>query len=634
LPKLTILFLFIFAIFGYTKATNADTTSILNLIAAATEQEQNANYLQEIALAKKAFQLSKKLSFSKGLSSACMRIGAGNFNLGKVDTALYYYKLAYAIRKNQQEPKSFTSTCLALSELYVSTSKYDSAFSVLFNALRYNQTVKDSGAIAEILIELGNLSVDYKDLKGAKNYLLDAAGIANRLNSAVIKIQSSSALGKYYFELNDFKTALKYFLRVNDLTTVHGEKTMRATNLNNIGLCYSGLMFYKEATHFFKMGLAVYKELDMQFDIGNTCFNLGNMYNNRKMPDSAIYYLNQSKLIANSIKDIKHLALSYEYLADAYVLKNDYRRAYEYTILSTQINDSIINSDKITSISEMQTRYQTELKSKEINILHKENELAKLKTSQSRAINVALAIALIFIICTAFVLYKLNRKEQKLNLAITLEKEKSDNLLLNILPEEVAEELKLKGSAEAKQFDEVTVLFTDFKDFTQIAETMTATELVNELNIYFKAFDNIITRLNIEKIKTIGDSYMCVGGLPTVHPSHATDVVSAGLEIQAFVENHSKIRQQNGKEPIQIRIGIHTGPVVAGIVGIKKYAYDIWGDTVNTASRMESSGEAGKVNISQNTYELVKDQFRCSPRGKIMAKHKGEMEMYFVDGKI
>ena len=214
------------------------------------------------------------------------------------------------------------------------------------------------------------------------------------------------------------------------------------------------------------------------------------------------------------------------------------------------------------------------------------------------------------------------------------QRKRSDDLLLNILPEEVAEELKAKGSAEAKQFDEVTVLFTDFKDFTQISEKMTPNELVEELNTFFKAFDEIVTRLNIEKIKTIGDSYMCVGGLPTASPSHAEDVVNAGLEIQAFVQNHSKYRLAQGKEPLLIRIGIHSGPVIAGIVGIKKFAYDIWGDTVNTASRMESSGEAGKVNISGTTYALVKDKFTCTHRGKIQAKGKGKIEMHFVEGRI
>ncbi len=213
------------------------------------------------------------------------------------------------------------------------------------------------------------------------------------------------------------------------------------------------------------------------------------------------------------------------------------------------------------------------------------------------------------------------------------EKKISESLLLNILPEEVAKELKQKGSADAQFYDEVTVLFTDFKDFTQIVEKMEPSELVNILHLCFKAFDDIITKHHVEKIKTIGDSYMCAGGLPVTNQTHAVDVVSAGLEIQKFISDRVTERISTGRDPFQIRIGIHTGPVVAGIVGIKKFAYDIWGDTVNTASRMESSGVEGKVNVSSSTYELIKDKFNCTARGKVIAKNKGEMEMYFVENR-
>lgn len=208
---------------------------------------------------------------------------------------------------------------------------------------------------------------------------------------------------------------------------------------------------------------------------------------------------------------------------------------------------------------------------------------------------------------------------------------RSESLLLNILPKEIAEELKSKGKAEAKHFDEVTVMFTDFKNFTQIAEKLSPTELVAEIDMIFAAFDNIITKHNLEKIKTIGDSYMCAGGIPVPNKTHAIDVVNAGLEIQQFIQKHIEKRIKEGKDPFEIRIGIHSGPVVAGIVGKIKFAYDIWGDTVNLASRMESSGEPGRVNISGSTYELIKDRFSCTHRGKIKAKNKGEIDMYFLD---
>lgn len=213
------------------------------------------------------------------------------------------------------------------------------------------------------------------------------------------------------------------------------------------------------------------------------------------------------------------------------------------------------------------------------------------------------------------------------------ERQKSDNLLLNILPISTARELKEKGTATPQSYQMVSVLFTDFKGFTNIASKMTPQEVIKELDKCFLAFDEIIEKYNLEKIKTIGDAYMCAGGLPIPNTTNPIDAVRAGLEIQEFMQKFIAEKQAQGKESWEIRLGIHTGEVIAGVVGKKKFAYDIWGDAVNIASRMESSGEVGKVNISEHTYELVKDVFECEYRGKIYAKNKGDVDMYFVTGE-
>ena len=210
------------------------------------------------------------------------------------------------------------------------------------------------------------------------------------------------------------------------------------------------------------------------------------------------------------------------------------------------------------------------------------------------------------------------------------QKGRIEDLLLNILPKEISEELKEKGKATARRHEEVTVMFTDMKGFTRIAEKMTPEELVNELDDCFIHFDDIIGRFGLEKIKTIGDSYMCAGGVPTSDPNHAYKSVLAALEVRELMSKWKRERESKGKEPWVLRIGVHTGPVVAGVVGKRKFAYDIWGDTVNTASRMESSGEPGEVNISGSTYQLVKDRFDCVHRGQVDAKNKGRIDMYFV----
>jgi len=213
---------------------------------------------------------------------------------------------------------------------------------------------------------------------------------------------------------------------------------------------------------------------------------------------------------------------------------------------------------------------------------------------------------------------------------LQIAKQKSDDLLRNILPDETAEELKSRGVTTPHYYERVTVLFTDFKGFTHVAEKLNPADLVKELDLCFYYFDEVSERNKLEKIKTIGDSYMCAGGLPAANRTNPVDAILAALEIRNFIEQTRAIKRTLGEKFWELRIGIHTGPVIAGVVGKKKFAYDIWSDTVNTASRMESSGVVGEINISGATYELVKDFFVWDYRGKIPAKHKGDIDMYLV----
>ena len=258
---------------------------------------------------------------------------------------------------------------------------------------------------------------------------------------------------------------------------------------------------------------------------------------------------------------------------------------------------------------------------------HVEEMRAKEQTRNIALVSGALVLLL------AGGLYSRLRYMRKSRATIQKEKDRSENLLLNILPAEIAEELKEKGKAEAQDFDMVSILFTDFKGFTEASERLSAAELVKEINACFIAFDAIMEKYGIEKIKTIGDAYMAAGGLPVPTHSAVKNTALAALEIQAFITNRKAEKDAKAEVAFEMRVGIHTGPVVAGIVGVKKFQYDVWGDTVNTASRIESNGEVGKVNISQATYNMLKEdpQFRFESRGKIDAKGKGEIEMYFVN---
>jgi class 3 adenylate cyclase len=326
--------------------------------------------------------------------------------------------------------------------------------------------------------------------------------------------------------------------------------------------------------------------------------------------------------------------------------------------LAAEIKDREILELKITeqlqqdSIEEID--FQRKLAESRNESLIKDNELQHQALERIRARNRFLAgifllslLVLILLIIGLRYTHKTNRKlkdqrnkiqQQKEAIQsqyeiIDRERQKSDKLLLNILPEETAAELKETGRATPRHYEKVSVIFTDFVGFTNIAEKLTPEEVIIELDNCFLEFDHIADKYNLEKIKTIGDSYMCAGGIPVPNDTNPVDAVKAALEIRDFMQNLKEKKESRGEPFWQLRIGVNTGPVIAGVVGKNKFAYDIWGDAVNIASRMESSGEAGKVNISGETYNLVKDSFFCTYRGKVKAKNKGEIDMYFVDNE-
>ncbi len=222
-------------------------------------------------------------------------------------------------------------------------------------------------------------------------------------------------------------------------------------------------------------------------------------------------------------------------------------------------------------------------------------------------------------------------KQKTINSIVSKEKKKAEDLLLNILPAQAAAELQDKGMVHPQQFDNVTVLITDFVGFTTAAERFSAKQLVGELHTCFKAFDGMLDKYKVEKIKTIGDAYLAVAGVPVSDANHAVNALTVAINMRDFMLYR---KTQLGEATFEMRIGLHTGSVVAGIVGTKKFAYDIWGDTVNLAARMEQNSVSGKINISQSTYDLVKDKFHCEYRGEIEAKNKGKVKMYYVLDKL
>lgn len=296
-----------------------------------------------------------------------------------------------------------------------------------------------------------------------------------------------------------------------------------------------------------------------------------------------------------------------------------------------QLNDSFAKDEYIIrqkpiSIVSYPIVHQGKIK----GVLYFENNLTNRAFNEARIQLLSLLSGQIATSLENALLYEnLEKKVMQRTAQLAEEKKKSDELLLNILPSKTAEELKQKGYASPVRFNQITVMFTDFVDFTRISSKMEPVAIVSIIDRYFTMFDDIIVKYGIEKIKTIGDAYMCASGMDN-EMDHAILMIKAACEMRAFMKQEKEIREKNGEDSFAIRIGIHSGPVVAGVVGSKKFAYDIWGDTVNVASRMESNCEEWNINISGETHKLVQEKYECFHRGKVEAKNRGKIDMYYI----
>lgn len=314
-----------------------------------------------------------------------------------------------------------------------------------------------------------------------------------------------------------------------------------------------------------------------------------------------------------------------------------------------RLADQQLNAEKQSRlIVELREKEQVERAQNRADSLSRVQELVRIQQEQAyraekeasfRRFAYILGLLLFLIICVVGFSWWLtqrsrqrlasqNRKIQAQNLLIEEERQKSDSLLLNILPQEVADELKSSGQSTPRLYESATVLFSDFVNFTRLSAKLTPNELIDELNECFLAFDEICDRYGLEKIKTIGDAYMCAGGLPIPNETHAIDAVRAALEMAAWLKNRHK--KHPDAHLTEMRIGIHTGPVMAGVIGKNKFAYDIWGDAVNLAARLEENGEPGKINVSTATAEAVKHLYKAEHRGQKQVHNKGLVDMYFI----
>lgn len=556
--------------------------------------------------------------------------------------------------------------------------RFDEAYQAFITALDDAQHNQDSIVEHESWKGLASVSWRHGDFDQALDYQLKSFSLLSRNIDPIQRSRSYLWMGTIHADLRMYREAIRNYGIGIEISESQNELVSLGELWNMVGRAYRKQRIYDSARYAHEISREYFLEANDSLGLSDYLNNMGSIFRREGRYDSAIVYFNAALEIQKRMNDLEGLADGYndlgttysqvgnperafEYLelglevAKATSLKDDiryayaslaanydsvgdYRKALRYYRLEASLADSLFLDEVTRRIDLLQMVTANERQELEINQLKKAEE--EQKTQNKTRNQVTLLVLGLGIALVAFLYWRnTTRRKQANELAnknrqIQREKHRSDELLRNILPQSIAEEMMAFGKAQPKELEHVTVMFTDFVGFSKYSAGRKPREIVHDLQVCFEAFDRIIGKHGLEKIKTIGDAYMCAGGLPEPKEDHEIDIVKAGLEIQGFMEDWGESQKRIGEPYFEARVGIHSGPVVAGVVGLVKFTYDIWGNTVNVASRMESSGKPGRVNISEATYKMVKPYFICRQRGKIKTKSFGEVKMYFVDWAV
>ncbi len=604
------------SLYYYTKNDYANTFNITNEYLKFTEKE-----------------------FPENLADVHTQLGIIYWGVGFNKKSISHYEKAIQLYEKQKGKESYIYAIKnTLGANYMKLKDFDEAKKNAQEAINYFKTQNNVSALSTSYNLLSHIAFEEKKFSDSKDYILKAINIVpdssqtNLYNKAYlgtikfkILMQKDSLNIKTdpakYKELQNITKELSDNFEKIELKKDNVSSGLLLHNYNILADAYGMLGDYDKAYYYLDKTM---KQQEKSYSV-EKIKALSEVQGEQQLNDERlrIQLVEETKRIQLQ-KEIELKALRFEYEKKHAAAKTEEERkrlALEEDLKRKEIQIKFDEEQKAVAL-----KYSQEKNIARIN-QEKKDAVAKADLESSKnqknmwAVGAGLSLLLL-----GFAVFSYNQK-RKDNRKIAEEKLKSDNLLLNILPHEIAEELKEKGKTSAKHFDEVSVLFTDFVNFTANSERIGVQEVLNELNVCFTEFDRIMDKYGLEKIKTIGDAYLAVSGLPLSNGKHAKNAVSASLEILSYIQQ----RKQENPNALDIRIGIHSGPVIAGIVGVKKFAYDIWGDTVNTAARMEQNSKPGKVNISEATYHLIKEDFTFESRGKIETKGKGAMEMYFVN---
>ncbi len=555
--------------------------------------------------AREVYDLATSIQYERGIAEAKVMFAVEEY-FGKANPkqAIKYLEEALMVLAHTD---SYALTWLysVYGNIYWRMGDFDLGFEYTQKSIENARERQDDMSISWTSYLVASFYMDMKQFENAEKAYQEAVVIFEKIKDVEGYTSGLCGLGNVAFARKNYQEAIAYYYKALPTALQASLPTVEARIYNDLGVAYEQLNECKKSIDYLLKSYQIRLDIKNILGMTTTELNLGRIYTTLEDYTQAIFYYQKAIESATQVLAQPRLQRAYQGLAEVHKALGKPKEALSYYEKYMEIHTIVVGEENDAKYANLEAKYDLE-KSKQ------EAEIHKLKNIELKQASDLIA---------------------QQNIYIIEERSKSERLLLNILPEEIAEELKERGQATPKHYEKTTILFTDFKGFTQLVEKLPPQEVIENLNTCFLAFDEICETYNLEKIKTIGDAYMAVAGIPVKNQTNPVDAVKAGLAMQTFMKKWKAEKELANLPAWELRVGIHTGALIAGVIGKSKIAYDVWGDAVNIAARMESSGEAGKVNISETTYNLVKDHFRCTPRGLIQAKNKGEIQMFFVENE-
>ena len=611
--------------------TSAQTPAEIDKQNDTAESALNQNPKDVLIQAGKIKLAAENINYKKGMARAIAIMGVASYKVDDYTQAKILISNAATINQQISDTGNLAFCKYWLGNIELNQSKYNNALDLFQTAYELAIKINDKKNIARSLDGKASIYEALGEDDKALTLYQAALTAAKQGNFNVWYPGVMQSMGNLAYKKGKVDSAIQIYNQAIIASDAVG-------NLNNKANCYQKLAEiyyekkqYKKAMEYIQQAMALFQQTGSMSSFSYSRLLMSYILLSDRAYKVAIDLAEMSLEEGKATGEIQLQKDAAQVLYYAYLGMGNKGKALDYHILFHELSEANNNetlTKKLASM-ELEANFEKERQIAKVQEAKRDAELGAQIDKQRLIKKFAIIGIFMFAIIAGLAIFAFNQKRKDSSL-IASEKKRTDELLQNILPEEIVNDLK---KADYKVNGQATVLFADIKAVAGKNQGNAFVKpMLSELDYYYKAFDEITARHKIERIKTVGDAYLCISGAAVSDEDNAINVTRAALEIKEFVKQAQLQKEGTGESFFEVSFGIHTGPVVAGIIGIRKFSYDVWGDTVNIAARMEQHGEEGKINISGGTYKLIKDRFICTFRGETETKKREKIDMYFVEG--